>query len=316
MSGRYADDPYSPPRRGGGGGGGGERWDRDRMDSYAERDRYEEVDYYSRPQRREPSPRRYETRERVVYEERDRYETPSRPRYRYEDEPDRTAGAMVRRPREEERDIDIEIRRREYERPPAEFERPRFVRRQSSLDTYDRKPMPRYGDVARVREETIVVPAGGRRRSPPRYRSPPRFEEFEETRFTEQDRYGEEEVRGYREREFERVRRNDDVEYEIEEREEIVEEIPKPKRGKTKMPMRLVSIEVLEQLNYPYEQEVRSIGANQPSRTNSTQNETIIIQLALHKTHIDEVIRLSRERNSRRGGGEESMYQPLLLLHS
>ena len=259
MGSRYRDDDYSSPRR------GGERWDRERMDAYdrraptVERDRYEEVDYYSRPQRRDPSPRRYETKEKVVYEERDRYEAPYRPRYRYDEEPDRNSGAMVHRPREEERDIDIEIRRREYDRPTREFERPKFVRRQSSLDTYDRKPMPRYGDVARVREESFMVPVE-RRHTPPRYRSPPRFEEIEEIRRAEQDRYREEEFLGYREREISRVRRNDNAEYEIEEREDIIEEETQnfPKRGKTKMPSHLVNIEILEELNYPFEREVRN----------------------------------------------------------
>ena len=260
MGSRYKDDGYSSPRR-----GGGERWDRERMDAYdrrapttVERDRYEEVDYYSRPQRRDPSPRRYETKEKVVYEERDRYEAPYRQRYRYDEEPDRVSGAMVHRPREEDREIDIEIRRREYDRPEREFERPKFVRRQSSLDTYDRKPMPRYGDVARIREETVMVPAE-RRRSPPRYRSPPRFEEVEEIRRAEQDRYREEEFVGYREREVSRVRRNDNAEYEFEEREDIIEEETQnfPKRGKTKMPSHLINIDVLAELDYPFEREVR-----------------------------------------------------------
>ena len=174
MGTRYRDDG---PR-------GGERWDRERFDRgpIVERDIYEERDYYApRPQR--TSPRRYEQKERVIYEERDRYEAPYRPRrYDYEEtERDRFAGAMVHRPRREQEDIEIEIRRREYERDrePRDFQRPAFVRRQSSLDTFDRKPMPRYGDVARVREETVMIPAPRRRQSP-RYREPPRFEEYEE----------------------------------------------------------------------------------------------------------------------------------------
>lgn len=269
MGSRYREDNYSSSR------GGGERWDRDRLDSYdrqrpprpphppsgPERDPYDDREYYQRTERRDPSPRR--ERERVIYAERDRYEIPSRPRYRYDDEADRSAGAMVPRPREEEREIDIEIRRREYNRsppsplpaPPREFERPRFVRRQSSLDTYDRKPMPKYGDVARVREETVMIPAS-RHRSPPRYRSPPRFDEYEEIGIDERDR----EFAGYREREISRVRtRKEGPDYEIEEREEIIEETRNlPKRGKTKMPIRLVNTEVLIKLDYPFEQQVRS----------------------------------------------------------
>ena len=310
MGSRYRDDDY-PPSRGGAGGGGGERWDRDRLESYnrvrpggggqpppppppldrdpfddRDRDRDRDREYYPRAEQREssPPPRRERERERVIYAERDRYEIPSRPRYRYEDEPAgdvRNASAMVPRPRaeqdDERREIDIEIRRREYNRgrtspsqspPPARaaappsraFERPKFVRRQSSLDTYDRKPMPKYGDVARVREETLMVVPVARRRSPPRYRSPPRFDEYEEMRMDGRDR--ERDFVEYRERDFERVRSGGSrggAEYEIEEREEIIEEtVTKnlPKRGKTKMPIRLVNTEVLIRLDYPFEQQV------------------------------------------------------------
>ena len=253
---------HSPPR--------GERWDRDRFDSYArgpsvvERDRYEEVDYYSPPRHREQErgpPRRVQ--EAYYYDEKDRYEVPYRPRREpakyYDDEGSTYEGAMVPvRRRDDERDIEIDIRRREYDRysPRSPPPRPTFVRRQSSLDTFDRRPMPRYGD--RVHEETIQIPAGPRRRSPPRYRSPPRFVErdYEDIRIQEPEFYGDEEFRGYREREISRVRRNRDYEVE-EEREEIITS-EFPKRGKTKMPMRLVNKQAIIQLGYPFEEEVSS----------------------------------------------------------
>ena len=261
-------DRYSPPR------GPPERWDRDRFDAYArgppvvERDRYEEVDYYS-PPRREPAPAPRRVEEKYFFEEKDRYEIPHRPRREqarfYEDEGSSYEGAMVPvRRREDDREIEIDIHRREYDReydhrPRASPnpQRPTFVRRQSSLDTFDRRPIPRYGD--RVREEVIQIPAGPRRRSPPRYRSPPHFverEREEEVHVVEPEYYVDDDYRGYREREISRVRRNRDYEVE-EEREEIVE-TEFPKRGKTKMPMRLVNKAAIIKLGYPFEEEVNS----------------------------------------------------------
>ena len=253
---------YSPPPS------RGERWDRERFDNHhrgppvVERDRYEEVDYYSPPPRQRESergpPRRVE--ERYYYDEKDRYEIPRRPRREparyYDDEGSNYEGAMVPvRHRDEERDIEIDIRRREYDRhsPPR---KPAFVRRQSSLDTFDRKPLPKYGD--RMREEVIPIPTGSRRRSPPRYRSPPQFVErdYEEIRVAEPEYYGDEEFRGYREREISRVRTHRDRDYEIEEEREEIIETEFPKRGKTKMPMRLVDKQAIIQLGYPFEEEV------------------------------------------------------------
>ena len=255
-------EKYSPPPT-------RERWDRDRFETYSrgppvmERERYEEVDHYSRPRAREASPRRYEEKDRYIYEERDRYATPYRSRGgpgRYYDEEGSTLEqAMVPVRRDDEREIEIDIRRREYEghRSPPRPSRPTFIRRQSSLDTFDRKPMPRYGDIARIREEVVTIPSGPRRRSPPRYRSPPHYEDYEDIRIQEPERFGDEDYRGYREREISRVRRNHEPEYEIEEREEIVENLPK--RGKTKMPMRMINKQAIIQLGYPFEEEVRHL---------------------------------------------------------
>lgn len=275
---------YSPPGR-----GGPERWDRDRFDSHArdaggggpqviERDRYEEHDYYAPQRQRERSsdsryprdPPRFQEYERDVYEEKDRYAAPMPFRSRaapgryYDDEGDNLEGALIPvrpRSRERERDVEIDIRRTtDRYGPPARREpaRPQFIRRQSSLDTFDRKPMPRYGD--RMREETIIIPAGPRRRSPPRYQSPPRFEREvyeEDIHVAEPEYYGDEEFRGYREREVERVRKNRRRSREtvVEEEEETVEK-PFPRRGKTKMPFRLVNRRAVIELGYPFEEEV------------------------------------------------------------
>ena len=281
--------------------GPGERWDRDRFEREAgrrapvlERD-YDEHDYYSRPGLREerdiheediyrrpyaPSPASKAgrgDRERVFFEEREEYgaPVPYRPRREsvryYDDRETVRGGDMVPfREREDDREIDIK-----YTRESKPSRRPQFIRRQSSLDTFDRKPFPRYGD--RIREE-VVIPRPPRRRSPPRYVE----RDYDEISVAGPE-YGDEEYRPYREREVETLRRRypepprrEEI---IEEREEIVEEFPK--RGKTKMPRRLVNIQAIIHLGYPYEEE----------------GETIIIQKALGKEHIDEVIQISREYN-------------------
>ena len=114
--------------------------------------------------------------------------------------------------------------------------------------------MPRYGD--KVREEVIAIPSGPRRRSPPRY-----YDEYEEDiRIADPDRYGDEEFRGYREREISRVRRPEREGY-VEE--EIIEKDEFPKRGKTKMPMRLVNRRAIIQLGYPFEEEAGRLFQNE-----------------------------------------------------
>ena len=89
-------------------------------------------------------------------------------------------------------------------------------------------------------------------------RSPPRYErDFEEIRIAEPDYYGDDEFRGYKEREIITDRRRRGHE-DIEEREslEIQEEAPFPRKGKTKMPSRLVSKRAIVDLGYPFEEEV------------------------------------------------------------
>ena len=152
--------------------------------------------------------------------------------------------------------------------PPARQNPPRpgIIRRQSSLDTFDRKPMVRYGDRFREPPETIVIPASGRRR-----RSPPRYIERdyeEDIRVAEPDYYGDEDWRGFREREVETVRRrrpgNEAI---FEEREEEIHvnaepERPYPRKGKTKMPKRLVNTRAIIELGYPFEEEVDHLRFN------------------------------------------------------
>ena len=251
-------------------GGGGERWNAERFNrerggrQVIERDRVEEHERYApfQPPSREAAveefrspPPRVPRGER--FEERDRF---------FEEErfgpPARRSGGRQQRYYEEE-DIDTfdrspsrepePIERRGYEmrRAPP---RPGIIRRQSSLDTFDRRPLPRY---PREPPEIIAMPGPGRRR-----RSPPRYErDLEEIRIAEPDYYGDEEFRGYKEREVSTVRRRRGVEPEFEEREsfEVEEEEPFPRKGKTRMPGKLVNKRAIIELGYPFEEEVSKL---------------------------------------------------------
>jgi len=136
-----------------------------------------------------------------------------------------------------------------------------LIRRQSSLDTFDRKPMPRYGPGRpRTPPEVITMPAPGRRR-----RSPPnRYYErdYEDIGVAEPDRFGEGDFRGWREREVETIRRKkrDSGEEkrfeEFEEFEGVEEEKPFPRKGRTKMTSRLVNKRAIIELGYPFEDEI------------------------------------------------------------
>jgi len=261
---------------------GGRRWDPERFEreraervrgpELVERDRYEEHDFFQpRPSRvgggprvRERSADGYYGRpemdrfaEKDVYISEERYGPPARRprvgpgRYHEEDfdsfdeEPSR--GQMV--PFDSRQDYRPSPRRA----PP----RPGLLRRQSSLDTFDRKPLPRYGALTRPPPETIVMPAGGRRRpSPPRYVE----KDYEERHLFEEDYHG-----GYRERERSTVRRrgNSDVEFREEFKDEEFYDVeeediekPYPRKGKTRMPRRLVNKRAIIELGYPFDEEV------------------------------------------------------------
>lgn len=279
---------------------GGRRWDperftrerdratRTRGPALVERDRYEEHDYYAPPPRqsrggyggprRESStdgfygrereseraaPPRFEEREKFVFEE--KFGPPARRRESgryYDDEVDSFDGSPARGGQI----IPFERRRQSINKdfgpsPRRAPPRPGIIRRQSSLDTFDRKPLPRYGDRFREPPETIVVPQSARRRSPPRYVE--RDVEFFRQRGLE--RFPEDDVHGYREKEVSIARRRraeseapsaefiEETTFEIEEEEP---EKPYPRKGKTKMPTRLVNKTAIIELGYPFEQEV------------------------------------------------------------
>ena len=271
------------PRYAGYGAGGPERWnperfERERADrshgpAVVEHDRYEEHDFFqprpqrppvaAPPRRRERSAEGYYDRsggdqfaEKDIYYSEERFGPPARrprpgPRRYYDEEIDSfdeepSRGQMVRR-------VDAE---REYARPAPP--RPGIIRRQSSLDTFDRKPLPRYGGPPRAPPETIIMPM--RERTHP---SPPRFVDrdyYEENDFFEEDYKG-----GFRERERSTIRKrrsspNPEPELrEVDTYEEFVEEEvekPFPRKGKTRMPRRLVNKRAVIELGYPFEEEV------------------------------------------------------------
>lgn len=142
--------------------------------------------------------------------------------------------------------------------------RPGIIRRQSSLDTFDRKPLPRHQEPP----EVITMPGPGRSRRSPRYER-----NFGEIRIAVPDYHVDEGFRGYKESKVSTVRRKwvpePEPEPEFEEREsfEEVEEEPRyPRKGKTKIPERLVNKRAIIELGYPFEEEVsENLRAWQPT---------------------------------------------------
>jgi hypothetical protein len=297
-------DPYrgSSGDLGYGGGRGGQRWDterfsierdRNRFGGERERERFEERDSrftrgggYSVARPRERSVGEiYERRgprggfEEDRFREKVYYDEPEEPQYAREPA-GRARGQSIKIEKEEEYYSPSPPRR-----APA---RPAFLRRQSSLDTFDRKPMTRfvereeYGPPARREREEFrppaftPIPLPRTRALPP----PKRYAErdyHEEIKITEPDFYGDNDFRGYpervREREIIRTRRRSRSKESRRSHsirgsvrsssssssssggETVRSEFPK--RGKTRMPARLVSKKAIIDLGYPFEDEVR-----------------------------------------------------------
>lgn len=269
MGSRYDDGYHSPVSRG---PPPGARWDSQRFSRESE-ERY----------RGPPAAVIERERERSFGYGRgfdDRYAPPAHPaesfdqRYYREEE----YGPPARRPERRYYDEDysyeprgppaggamIPFRLPRPEAPP----RPGLLRRQSSLDTFDRKPLRRYDydDRDDFRSNPrgppvipIPVPPS---RSPPRY-SRPRYAErdYEDIRVAEPERYGDDEFRAYREREWTRQRSRNRSRSASSSSTEREVEHPKPKtyprKGKTRMPKRLVHQKVLSNLGYPFHEEVR-----------------------------------------------------------
>ncbi|KAI1141432.1 hypothetical protein F5Y05DRAFT_261075 [Hypoxylon sp. FL0543] len=305
----------------------GGRWDKNRF--AAERDRFEEHDRYVA---RGPGGR---VREASVDERFER--KPPRPwdddyprEKRYYDE-----GPRFRRspPPELERELERRLvidrerdREREF-RPPSPQAPPRrpgqLLRRQSSLDIFDRRPPPRYFE----KEELGPPPRRGAPRPDPyepiplprsRALPPPRIyaeRDFDEIKISEPDRFGDDEYHAYperfREMEVVRARKRRDSDASrykhhggsarsrsvasddssssggtsvtlksvksVKSIKSVKSEYPK--KGKTRIPSRLVSKMALIDLGYPFVEE----------------GNVIIVQKALGQQNIDDLLKLSED---------------------
>jgi hypothetical protein len=206
------------------------------------RDRH---DRYSRGPAVVERPRHAEERFEARLRDEDRYGPPARaPGRFYEDEyldHPAPAGPLVAHDR----------RRRRDESPS--FERPRLIRRQSSLDTFDRIPRRKMEALdAHARDRAPRMP---RVPAPPhRHFSPGRYRErevYEDIRIAEPDYYGDEEFRNVRERDMVDHRRRSSSNARRHH-----EEKPYPRKGKTRVPRHLAHVHAILDLGYPFKEEV------------------------------------------------------------
>ncbi|KAK0708534.1 hypothetical protein B0H67DRAFT_648586 [Lasiosphaeris hirsuta] len=295
-----------------------ERWDRDRFHAEVDRDRYgdvrerfEETDdhVYARgplPTRTRERSERPEGRARNFEEIRDDLVARERRRVAYEDELQMSAPRRRSPETEVDRSVFIE-RERARRRSPSPPRRPgHLVRRPSSLDTFDRKP---------TRLEREYSPPASRRgdyHAPPyvpiplprsRGLPPPRVydeEVTEEIRVDEEflsypgERIREKETirtrrRRSRSRDSRRSRatshrrrsssRSSSSSSSISGGTAITSRSEYPKKGKTRIPARLVSKRALIELGYPFIEE----------------GNHIIVQKALGQNNIDDLLKLSED---------------------
>ncbi|KAL4783641.1 hypothetical protein BJX76DRAFT_357788 [Aspergillus varians] len=180
-----------------------------------------------------PATRRFEEEVRwdSRLQETDRYGPPARRPSRHRDDDYLPhAGALIR------------SERRRAESPPP---RPRLLRRQSSLDTYDRLPTRKIDEYYHGYAPRVAP-------SPPPLRRGMRRDEYEAIRIPEREtRY----------------------------REKVEEAKPYPRKGKTRMPQKLVHTRAIREFGYPFEEE----------------GDLVIIQVALSKEQIDAIVERSRE---------------------
>ncbi|EON99793.1 hypothetical protein UCRPA7_4601 [Phaeoacremonium minimum UCRPA7] len=300
--------------------GGGERWDRERFmferdrDRFGdERSRFEEDDRYNRgpPRRRESvdhdrRPRAFD--DDVVIRENRRVYYDDEPRFQRRRSPPDT---------EVDRRVVIE-RERERVRSPSPPRRPgTLLRRQSSLDTFDRRPRgyyerEEYGPPARredFRPPTYTpIPLPRSKALPP----PRRFAEreyYDEIKVSDPDYYGDDDYRPYpervREKEIIKTRRRDRSPASRTSRGRshrgssvrgssrssstssrsssssggTTVKSEYPKKGKTRIPRRLVSERALIDLGYPFVEE----------------GNVIVVLKALGQDNIDDLLKLSED---------------------
>ncbi|KND86968.1 hypothetical protein TOPH_04660 [Tolypocladium ophioglossoides CBS 100239] len=290
----------------------GERWDRDRL-TY-ERDRVEDDRYYMSGGRgRDRSDERHDRRR--VYED-----DQVRDRRYYDDDPRLDPRRERAPPPDYDRRVVMEeARDREYYQDAAP-RRPALLRRQSSLDTYDRRPLPHFYDRDELpppaRREDMYrddyrappytpIPLPKTRALPPPRRYPDRgfYDDIDVADGDEEYRHFPERVH---ERELVRSREKRDRSRESRTTRTTRTHTHRsssrsstatsrssgsaggttvrseyPKKGKTKIPVRLVSKRALIDLSYPFVQE----------------GNTIIVQKALGQENIDELLKLSEEYN-------------------
>lgn len=204
------------------------------LDSRDRYDRYRGPPVAERPRHAEDE--RFEFRLR----EEDRYGPPARaPGRRYDDEHlVNTSGPLV-----------AHDRRRRDESPS--FVRPRLLRRQSSLDTFDRIPRRKMEEARDRAPRMRGIPTA----PPPPRASPGRYREreiYEDIRIAEPDYYGDEEYRDLRDRESMDHRRRSSS----GARRRHHEEKPYPRKGKTRIPRKWVHIHAILDLGYPFKEEV------------------------------------------------------------
>lgn len=208
------------------------------LDSRDRYDRYRAPPVAERPRHVEDE--RFEFRLR----EEDRYGPPARApgRYYEDDHLSHPSGPVV-----------AHDRRRRRDGSPS-FAPPRLIRRQSSLDTFDRIPRRKMEEardrVPRMRGPPAAPPPPRPRASPGRYRE---REIYEDIRIAEPDYYGDEEYRDFRERasmDHRRRRSSSGA------RRRHHEEKPYPRKGKTRIPRRWVHIHAILDLGYPFKEEV------------------------------------------------------------
>ena len=321
-----------------------QRWDRDRFERFGRgptspRQFEEDYRYQERdgPGRRDVAVAdRIDTRgPRGRFEERDRYYEHDRlgpdvgPRRRtdrelFGDTDPREVANMAMTPyraKSSTRNIDIDIDIDRNRGPAAP--RPGLLRRQSSLDTFDRRAPPRHGY---EREDYRMAPYNP---VPLPYRRDQRFgDEYERERYRDYEQpedYREVEIQ--RERSVHRhrpkshksaksskaktvtTRRSSSSSssssssfQEVHKEESIHESIhggtasvhetidKRFKKGKTRMPKRLVRREAIMDLGYPYDEEA----------------DFFVLRIALEKEQIDEVMRISESYKS---GEKKTVYE-------
>ncbi|KAK1755518.1 hypothetical protein QBC47DRAFT_422748 [Echria macrotheca] len=301
-----------------------DRWDRDRFsyeqDRDRERDRFSEVRKrfeeqddrgYDRPPRvpsrppvRDPSerrPRRYD-------EEEDDILIRERRQVRYDDEP-KFPRRRLSPDSEFERRLMIQRERERYRSPSPPRRRPGPpLRRQSSLDTFDRKPTrhferdfspPSRRDDYRIPPNVPIPLPRSKALPPPRVYAEREREFYEDIQISDPHRFGDDDFHPperVREKEIirERRRRSRSRSSRGTSRRSrssstsssstsggttITARSEYPKKGKTRIPARLVSKRALIEIGYPYTEE----------------GNVIIVQKALGQQNIDDLLKLSDE---------------------